>query len=138
MGYTVVLIKTQTNQEPLDDIYEPIPFPPHKVLLMRIRERFPDGLTDDDPAWAYLCEMEEDEFNFRMELNIGELNQPIECIQLICPCGRDGPWAIRELCRMFDCRAWDDSAGEFMDFANPSGWLKDALDASDSARRTDR
>lgn len=130
MGYEVFLVKTQTNKEPFEEISQPVPFPDHQELFGCIRTRF-SGLDNSDPSWVILYGEGSDDFT--MELNIGKPGKPIECIMVIRPAGRDGIWAVRELCRMLQCRAWD-GEGE-LDFENPKGWLKEALEDSDSVHR---
>ena len=138
MGYEVFLIKTKTNQEPLEKIHDPVPFPPRRELLARIQDRFPGCLDSSDPAWAYLIGPPQGqdpaifpEPLFSMELNIGE--DPIQCVMVVRPAGRDGMWAVGELCRLFQCRAFDGGDGP-LDFEHPQGWLKEALEASQQAR----
>ncbi len=130
MGYEVFLVKTQTNQEPFEEIVSPVPFPPPEELLARIRQRFPGCLDDRDPTWVYLSRWE-DSLEFSMELNLGE--GPIQCIMVVHPAGRDSMWVLQELCRLFQCRAFDD--GGWLDFEHPQGWLKKALEESQRFRR---
>ena len=114
MSWDVILLKTQTNMEKsLEEVEQPIPFI-RAGLIEWLQKNIPQ--TDcTDPNWPVLVTD-----SYSVEFNIGE--EETECVMLHIRGEEEPSGLLRELCRVFDCRAVDCSTSNFLDFHSPSSF----------------
>ena len=107
MSWDVILIKTETNMEPIEEIEEPVPV--SRVDFVNVvRELAPD---------AKICEDEQiilDRPTFSVEIMIED--EFLDAISLAVRGGEAPLGLLAALCGRLDCRAYDTSLDEFIDF----------------------
>lgn len=113
MSWDVVLIKTKTNTESIEEIHEPVEinreeFSKHFREISDNAKIYSDEIVLDEKEYSIEIIMDEEELS-AITLNIRGATAPNE--------------VLKALCERLDCRAYDTSTGEFLDFGgNVSGF----------------
>ncbi len=106
MSWDVVLIKTDTNKEPIEDIKNPIPFD-SEAFIKEIKKHVPD-LDTKDKTWLLL-----NREYYSVEFNMGK-DTYTECIMLHVRGGTEPKDLFEIILKNFSCRIYDCSSGEFI------------------------
>jgi len=106
-----MLVKTRTNMEPMEEIDEKatVPFLPTEVIST-LKTHFPD-IIEESPEWLTY---ESD--TFAISFNLAALEESIMLHVDILDEPEDAVLGtIRKLCGLFNCRAFDTTAAEFLE-----------------------
>ena len=106
MSWDVVLIKTKTNKEKIEDIKKPVPFNTHEFITS-IKKYIPD-LNIEDKSWLFLNKEQ-----YSVEFNMGK-DTYTECIMLHVRGGTEPKDLFEIILKNFSCRIYDCSSGEFI------------------------
>jgi len=111
MSWDIMLVRTRTNTEPMEEIDESVtvPFLPAEVIST-LKTHFPD-ITEDSPEWLTY-----EGGTFAIAFNLAALEESIMLHVDILDEPEDAVLGtIRELCGLFNCRAFDTTAAEFLE-----------------------
>ena len=113
MSWDVILIKTAMNCESMAEIgaENVVPFLPAAVISA-LKHRFPD-INCESSEW--LCY---ENNHFEIAFNLASENHIMLHIQIFDEEEGAVRDMISELCKLFDCRAFDTCAGEFLSGAS--------------------
>ena len=106
MSWDVVLIKTKTNKEKIEDIKKPLPFN-RDIFIKGMKKYFPD-LNIDDKSWLFL-----DKEYYSVEFNMGK-EKETDCIMLHIRGSKEPEDLFKIIPEKFQCRIYDCSSGEFI------------------------
>ena len=116
MSWDVVLIKTETNKEPIEDIKNPIPFD-SEAFIKEIKKHVPD-LDTKDKTWLLL-----NREYYSVEFNMGK-DKKTDCIMLHVRGSREPEDLFEIIKEKFQCRIYDCSSGEFIKSGTESAFGK--------------
>jgi len=106
MSWDVILVKTETNTEPMNEISEPVPinreaFLRHFGELSNKAKIYPDEIVLDEKEYSVEIRLDEEELS-AITLNIRGAAVPVELLKM--------------LCERLGCRAYDTSTDLFINF----------------------
>ena len=107
MSWDVILIKTETNAEPIEEIEDPVPVA-RVDFVDAVRELTPDAKIWEDEQIVL------DRPTFSVEIMIAD--EFLSSISLAVRGGEAPLDWIAALCGKLGCRAYDTSTDEFIDF----------------------
>ena len=116
MSWDVVLIKTETNKEPIEDIKNPIPFD-SEAFIKEIKKHVSD-LDTKDKTWLLL-----NREYYSVEFNMGK-DKKTDCITLHVRGSREPEDLFEIIKKKFQCRIYDCSSGEFIESGTESAFGK--------------
>ena len=116
MRLYVVLIKTKTNKEAIEDIKSPLPFD-REVFIKEIKKYVPD-LNAEDKTWLLL-----NREYYSVEFNMGK-DKKTDCIMLHSRGSREPEDLFEIIKEKFQCRIYDCSSGEFIEGGTESAFGK--------------
>ena len=104
--WDVILIKTRTNTEEIEDIEKPLQFD-RDIFIKEMKKYIPD-LNIDDKTWLFL-----NREYYSVEFNTGEENKT-DCIMLHIRGSKEPEDLFEIISDKFQCRIFDCSSGEFI------------------------
>ena len=107
MAWDLILVKTEKNAEPEFDENNLIPFD-LKIVKKLLKHKF-SGLESRSDAWFNY-----EAGNFAISFNLAVHNQIILHIHILDDSEDAVESIIEELCELFNCRAYDTTAGKFL------------------------
>ena len=114
MSWDVLLIKTKTNKEKIEDIKKPVSFV-RDEFIKNMKKYVPD-LNAEDKTWLFL-----NRENYSVEFNMGK-EKNTDCIMLHIR-GNSEPKDLFEIIiEKFGCRIYDCSSGNFIEEGKASAF----------------
>lgn len=109
MSWDIMLAKTGTNTEPMEEIDETIrvPFDPAEVASA-LKQQFP-GLEEDAPDW-----LNYEGGTFAITFNLAAPESIMLHVHILGEPEDAALDDIHKLCRLLGCRAFDTTAAEFI------------------------
>ena len=116
MSWDVVLIKTKTNKEKIENIKTPVQF--HRDIFIKEMKKYVPDLNIEDKTWLFLnreC--------YLVEFNMGK-EKKADCIMLHIRGSKEPEDLFKIILEKFQCRIFDCSSGEFIGNGTESAFGK--------------